>query len=62
MIFFPFRPGHRVLEDHVGYRTSSRLRLRKFSSEDAGTYQCVSSNSLGKDQQVIRIYGKYFQV
>jgi len=49
-------PGHRVLEDHVGYRTSSRLRLRKFSSEDAGTYQCVSSNSLGKDQQVIRIY------
>ena len=35
-----------------------RLRISKFSSEDAGTYQCVSSNSLGSDQEVIRIYGE----
>ena len=44
-------------EDRIGYRTSSKLIIRQFSSGDVGTYQCVSSNSLGSDQEVIRIYG-----
>ena len=44
-------------QDTIGYKTSSRLRISNFSSEDAGTYHCVSSNSLGSDQEAIRIYG-----
>ena len=46
-------------EDRIGYKTSSRLRIANFSSEDAGTYHCVSSNSLGADQEAIRIYGGF---
>ena len=51
------RPEQRVEEDRIGYKTSSRLRISNFSSEDAGTYHCVSSNSHGSDQEAIRIYG-----
>ena len=53
------RPEQRVEEDRIGYKTSSRLRISNFSSEDAGTYHCVSSNSLGSAQEAIRIYGEY---
>ena len=52
------RPEQRVEEDRIGYKTSSRLRISNFSSEDAGTYHCVSSNSLGSAQEAIRIYGE----
>merc|ERR1712012_925284 len=48
--------GPEQTEDRIGYRTSSKLIIRQFSSGDVGTYQCVSSNSLGSDQEVIRIY------
>ena len=33
------------------------LRIKKFSLNDAGPYQCVSTNSLGRADHVIRIYG-----
>ena len=55
MILDCYRPEQ--TEDRIGYRTSSKLIIRQFSSGDVGTYQCVSSNSLGSDQEVIRIYG-----
>ena len=51
------RPEQQVEEDRIGYKTSSRLRISNFTSEDAGTYHCVSSNSHGSDQEAIRIYG-----
>ena len=34
-------------------------RIRNFSLNDAGPYECVSTNSLGRADHVIRIYGKY---
>ena len=51
--------GHLVEEDRMGYKTVYRLKIPRFSSQDAGTYRCVSENSLGRDEVTIRIYGKY---
>jgi len=48
--------SHVVEEIRIGYKTVSRLKITNFSSGDAGTYQCLSTNSLGTDQDVIRIY------
>eukprot|EP00090_Calanus_glacialis_P001506 TRINITY_DN11080_c0_g1_i1.p1 TRINITY_DN11080_c0_g1~~TRINITY_DN11080_c0_g1_i1.p1 ORF type:complete len:435 (+),score=83.57 TRINITY_DN11080_c0_g1_i1:319-1623(+) len=48
--------SHVVEEIRIGYKTVSRLKITNFSSGDAGTYQCLSTNSLGTDHDVIRIY------
>ena len=50
--------GKVVEEERVGYKTVYRLRISRFSSRDAGTYKCVSENSLGRDEVTIRIYGE----
>ena len=50
--------GQVVEEERVGYKTVYRLRISRFSSRDAGTYKCVSENSLGRDEVTIRIYGE----
>lgn len=34
------------------------LVIRKFSSSDIGTYNCVSTNSLGKSEGTLRLYGE----
>lgn len=35
-----------------------RLTVRAFSSADVGTYHCVSTNSLGRAEGTLRLYGK----
>ena len=35
-------------------------RIRNFSLNDAGPYECVSTNSLGRADHVIRIYGNAY--
>lgn len=36
-----------------------RLTIRSFSSVDVGTYHCVSTNSLGRAEGTLRLYGMY---
>lgn len=36
-----------------------RLIVRSFSPSDVGTYHCVSTNSLGRAEGTLRLYGKY---
>lgn len=35
-----------------------RLTIRSFSANDVGTYHCVSTNSLGRAEGTLRLYGK----
>lgn len=34
-----------------------RLTIRSFSANDVGTYHCVSTNSLGRAEGTLRLYG-----
>ncbi|KAL1512870.1 hypothetical protein ABEB36_002382 [Hypothenemus hampei] len=47
-----------VREERVGYRISMWLVIKGFTAKDAGTYNCVSTNSLGKSEGTLRLYGK----
>lgn len=51
-------PSYMVNESNTEsvYQKISRLTITNFSSKDVGTYQCLSTNSLGTDHDVIRIY------
>jgi len=35
------------------------LIIRSFSENDVGTYNCVSTNSLGRAEGTLRLYGKF---
>lgn len=37
-----------------------RLTIRSFSPNDVGTYHCVSTNSLGRAEGTLRLYGMNF--
>jgi len=37
------------------------LVVRSFSPSDVGTYHCVSTNSLGRAEGTLRLYGAYTQ-
>ena len=52
------RPAYQVSETSVGYKTVSELIIRIFGEKDGGTYECVSTNSLGRNQAVLRLYCK----
>lgn len=45
-----------VSEERVGYRVFMSLKIKEFSSKDVGTYNCVSTNSLGKAEGTLRLY------
>lgn len=36
-----------------------KLVIKSFAVSDVGTYHCVSTNSLGKAEGTIRVYGKF---
>lgn len=58
-VFFCFRrPKYGITEERVGYRSTMKLIVRKFSPSDVGTYHCVSTNSLGKAEGTLRLYGE----
>lgn len=62
--FFPFfysniyRPKYMITEKRNGFRRIMALLVRSFSPSDVGTYHCVSTNSLGRAEGTLRLYGK----
>ncbi|XP_046742968.1 lachesin-like [Diprion similis] len=49
-------PKYNIREDRSGYRVLMWLLIRGFTQEDVGTYNCVSTNSLGKAEGTLRLY------
>lgn len=56
--FHCFRSKYWIKEERSGYKVFMWLVIRSFSSTDSGTYNCVSTNSLGKAEGTLRLYGK----
>lgn len=54
------RPKYTIREEKTSYKVSMWLTIRQFSKSDIGTYNCVSTNSLGKSEGTLRLYGKIF--
>ena len=40
------------------YKETISLTIKKFKPSDEGTYTCTSTNSLGKKESTVRLYGK----
>lgn len=57
-ILRPNRPKYGITEQRTSYKGVMRLTIRSFSSADVGTYHCVSTNSLGRAEGTLRLYGK----
>lgn len=58
-IYFPYlSPKYGITESRNGFRGTMRLIVRSFSPQDVGTYHCVSTNSLGRAEGTLRLYGK----
>ncbi|XP_065335016.1 lachesin-like isoform X2 [Cloeon dipterum] len=50
-------PKYVITESKATYKVYMSLVIRKFSHSDIGTYNCVSTNSLGKAEGTLRLYG-----
>lgn len=48
-----------IREERHGYRVYMSMIVRLFSPKDVGTYNCVSTNSLGRAEGTLRLYGKF---
>ena len=44
------------------YKETISLTIKKFKPSDEGTYTCTSTNSLGKKESTVRLYGKLRKV
>lgn len=53
-----YRPKYMITEKRNGFRGIMTLLVRSFSPSDVGTYHCVSTNSLGRAEGTLRLYGK----
>lgn len=53
-----YSPKYGITEQRTGYKGIMRLTIRSFSPTDVGTYHCVSTNSLGRAEGTLRLYGK----
>ena len=40
------------------YKTQMTLTIKQFSAQDIGTYNCISTNSIGKTEGTITLYGE----
>ncbi|KAG6446071.1 limbic system-associated membrane protein [Manduca sexta] len=49
-------PKYTIREEKSSYKVSMWLTIRQFSRSDIGTYNCVSTNSLGKSEGTLRLY------
>ncbi|CAB3253841.1 unnamed protein product [Arctia plantaginis] len=49
-------PKYSISEERISYRAMMKLTIRHFSKSDIGTYNCVSTNSLGKSEGTLRLY------
>lgn len=47
-----------VDEEHQGYRTTMKLRIHKVTVDDFGTFKCVTKNTVGDKEGLIRLYGE----
>ncbi|XP_049871505.1 lachesin-like isoform X1 [Pectinophora gossypiella] len=50
------RPKYTIREEKTSYKVSMWLTIRQFARSDIGTYNCVSTNSLGKSEGTLRLY------
>ncbi|XP_023701941.2 lachesin, partial [Cryptotermes secundus] len=51
-------PKYSIRENRSAYKVSMCLVIRSFGSSDIGTYNCVSTNSLGRAEGTVRLYGE----
>ncbi|XP_026728045.1 neurotrimin-like [Trichoplusia ni] len=49
-------PKYVISEERSSYRVMMKLTIRQFLRGDIGTYNCVSTNSLGKSEGTLRLY------
>ncbi|XP_073960634.1 limbic system-associated membrane protein-like [Choristoneura fumiferana] len=49
-------PKYTIREEKTSYKVSMWLTIRQFGRSDIGTYNCVSTNSLGKSEGTLRLY------
>ncbi|XP_075979509.1 limbic system-associated membrane protein-like [Anticarsia gemmatalis] len=49
-------PKYTITEEKISYQVTMWLTIRQFSRSDIGTYNCVSTNSLGKSEGTLRLY------
>ncbi|CAB3244106.1 unnamed protein product [Arctia plantaginis] len=49
-------PKYTITEEKLSYQVTMWLTIRQFSRSDIGTYNCVSTNSLGKSEGTLRLY------
>lgn len=59
LVLIFFSPKYSIREERSGYKVFMWLIIRSFGSADIGTYNCVSTNSLGRADGTLRLYGKY---
>lgn len=52
------RPKNSISEHRKNYKVFMSLLIRSFREDDIGKYSCVSTNSLGRAESTIRLYGK----
>jgi len=52
------RPKYTVREERTGYTVLMWLLIKKFTDRDVGSYKCVSTNSLGRADGTLRLYGE----
>jgi hypothetical protein len=55
---FSCRPKYSIRENRSAYKVFMWLVIRSFGSSDIGTYNCVSTNSLGRAEGTLRLYGE----
>nr|CAD7200749.1 unnamed protein product [Timema douglasi] len=56
-VYAPNRPKYSIRENRSTYKMFMWLLIRAFKKEDIGTYNCVSTNSLGRAEGTLRLYG-----
>ncbi|XP_063829949.1 neurotrimin-like [Ostrinia nubilalis] len=49
-------PKYIISEERSSYKVMMKLTIKQFSKHDIGTYNCVSTNSLGKSEGTLRLY------
>lgn len=50
---------YEIEEDYQGYKTTMKLKISAISTEDFGGWKCLSKNTLGEKEGLIRLYGKF---
>lgn len=58
LIFLCSRGKHEISEERISlYQLRTILVISQFESDDVGTYTCVATNTLGKAEGTLRLYG-----